>query len=182
MRPPAGIGSLRTLPKGCYQQPPQLAAAAVACAAVLLLCTPQGRFSFYMTSAGEEATIVGSAAALDPKDMVRHTQELGPIALPDTPVGKQTVTHWLAFTCQSTAGGRHARRLMVDAVMKAAPARPPCVAMVVVTPAWMHALTTPSRSVPGCLCLQVFSQYREQGVLLWRGFSFRDFADQVRAP
>lgn len=31
----------------------------------------QGRFSFYLTSQGEEATIVGSAAALDPKDEVR---------------------------------------------------------------------------------------------------------------
>lgn len=30
----------------------------------------QGRFSFYLTSQGEEATSVGSAAALDPKDMV----------------------------------------------------------------------------------------------------------------
>jgi hypothetical protein len=27
---------------------------------------------------------------------------------------------------------------------------------------------------------QVFTQYREQGVLLWRGFSFRDFANQAR--
>ena len=32
---------------------------------------PQGRFSFYMTSAGEEATVVGSAAGLSPEDMVR---------------------------------------------------------------------------------------------------------------
>lgn len=53
----------------------------------------QGRFSFYMTSAGEEATAVGSAAALHARD-------------------------------------------------------------------------------------PVFAQYREQGVLLHRGFSFRDFADQ----
>ena len=53
----------------------------------------QGRFSFYMTSAGEEATAVGSAAALRKSD-------------------------------------------------------------------------------------PVFAQYREQGVLLHRGFSFRDFADQ----
>lgn len=151
-----------------------------------------------MTSAGEEATIVGSAAALDPKDMVRHTQgqQPGPIAVPDTPVGKQTFTHWLVFTCQSTAGGRHARQLLVDAAVnrmhglahlvlvhsRALPGTPPCVAMVVLTPAWIHALTTPSRTLPGLLCLQVFSQYREQGVLLWRGFSFRDFADQVGAP
>jgi TPP-dependent pyruvate/acetoin dehydrogenase alpha subunit len=28
--------------------------------------------------------------------------------------------------------------------------------------------------------LQVFSQYREHGVLVWRGFSFDDFANQVR--
>jgi hypothetical protein len=26
---------------------------------------------------------------------------------------------------------------------------------------------------------QVFAQYREQGVLLWRGFSFDDFANQA---
>jgi TPP-dependent pyruvate/acetoin dehydrogenase alpha subunit len=35
-----------------------------------------------------------------------------------------------------------------------------------------------------CLLLagwQVFSQYREHGVLLWRGFSFDDFANQVKA-
>ena len=31
----------------------------------------QGRFSFYMTSGGEEATAVGSAAALQPEDVVR---------------------------------------------------------------------------------------------------------------
>jgi TPP-dependent pyruvate/acetoin dehydrogenase alpha subunit len=31
----------------------------------------QGRFSFYMTSNGEEATVIGSAAALDPKDEAR---------------------------------------------------------------------------------------------------------------
>uniref|UniRef100_A0A383WPL1 3-methyl-2-oxobutanoate dehydrogenase (2-methylpropanoyl-transferring) n=2 Tax=Tetradesmus obliquus TaxID=3088 RepID=A0A383WPL1_TETOB len=54
----------------------------------------QGRFSFFMTCAGEEATVVGSAAGLDPRDMV-------------------------------------------------------------------------------------FSQYREHGVLLWRGFSFDDFANQL---
>lgn len=53
----------------------------------------QGRFSFYMTCAGEEATVVGSAAALEPDD-------------------------------------------------------------------------------------EVFAQYREQGVLLWRGFTFEDFANQ----
>jgi 2-oxoisovalerate dehydrogenase E1 component alpha subunit len=53
----------------------------------------QGRFSFYMTSSGEEATAIGSAAALTPDDVV-------------------------------------------------------------------------------------FSQYREQGVLMWRGFSVQDMADQ----
>lgn len=31
---------------------------------------PQGRFSFYMTSSGEEATAVGSAAALTPDDVI----------------------------------------------------------------------------------------------------------------
>ena len=30
----------------------------------------QGRISFYMTNYGEEGTHMGSAAALDPKDMV----------------------------------------------------------------------------------------------------------------
>lgn len=54
----------------------------------------QGRFSFYMTSSGEEATAVGSAAALTADDVI-------------------------------------------------------------------------------------FSQYREQGVFLWRGFTVQDMADQV---
>lgn len=30
----------------------------------------QGRISFYMTNYGEEGTHIGSAAALDPKDMI----------------------------------------------------------------------------------------------------------------
>lgn len=30
----------------------------------------QGRISFYMTNYGEEATHIGSAAALDPRDMI----------------------------------------------------------------------------------------------------------------
>jgi hypothetical protein len=42
----------------------------------------------------------------------------------------------------------------------------------------VYASTDMSR-LPCCVLPQVFSQYREQGVLLWRGFSFRDFADQV---
>jgi 2-oxoisovalerate dehydrogenase E1 component alpha subunit len=54
----------------------------------------QGRISFYMTSYGEEAAVIGSAAGLDPTD-------------------------------------------------------------------------------------EVFAQYREQGVLLWRGFSLENFADQL---
>ena len=37
----------------------------------------------------------------------------------------------------------------------------------------MHAVQPP---LP-----QVFAQYREQGVLLWRGFTFDDFANQVGA-
>lgn len=32
----------------------------------------QGRISFYMTNYGEEGTHVGSAAALDPSDMVHN--------------------------------------------------------------------------------------------------------------
>jgi 2-oxoisovalerate dehydrogenase E1 component alpha subunit len=32
----------------------------------------QGRFSFYMTCAGEEATVIGSAAGLDPQDQVGY--------------------------------------------------------------------------------------------------------------
>ncbi|GAX80795.1 hypothetical protein CEUSTIGMA_g8231.t1 [Chlamydomonas eustigma] len=56
----------------------------------------QGRFSFYLTSQGEEATTVGSAAALHPEDIV-------------------------------------------------------------------------------------FAQYREQGVLLWRGYTLAQFFNQVRA-
>jgi hypothetical protein len=33
-----------------------------------------------------------------------------------------------------------------------------------------------------CVYLQVFSQYREQGVLLWRGFTIQQMAHQVREP
>lgn len=40
-------------------------------AITLLLLLMQGRFSFYLTSQGEEATVIGSAAALDTQDMVR---------------------------------------------------------------------------------------------------------------
>lgn len=40
------------------------------------LCLFQGRFSFYLTSQGEEATVVASAAALDPKDMVRGSSSV----------------------------------------------------------------------------------------------------------
>lgn len=36
----------------------------------------QGRFSFYMTSSGEEATAIGSAAALEPQDVVFRWVEL----------------------------------------------------------------------------------------------------------
>jgi 2-oxoisovalerate dehydrogenase E1 component alpha subunit len=28
---------------------------------------------------------------------------------------------------------------------------------------------------------EVFAQYREAGVLMWRGFTLQNFADQVRA-
>lgn len=34
------------------------------------ICSRQGRISFYMTSYGEEATHIGSAAALDLEDLV----------------------------------------------------------------------------------------------------------------
>lgn len=32
-----------------------------------------------------------------------------------------------------------------------------------------------------CACFQVFSQYREQGVLMWRGFTPLNMANQVRS-
>lgn len=60
-----------------------------------MCCHLQGRFSFFMTSAGEEATAIGSAAALTLDDVI-------------------------------------------------------------------------------------FTQYREHGVLMWRGYTFQDMAHQVR--
>jgi 2-oxoisovalerate dehydrogenase E1 component alpha subunit len=78
----------------------------------------QGRFSFYMTSNGEEATAVGSAAALTDEDTV------------------SPITSTLGGLCK-------------------------------------QLLTTKSAFV------QVFSQYREQGVLYYRGFTLADFANQV---
>ena len=75
----------------------QLNSGFASCRLELLHVLLQGRFSFFMTSNGEEATIIGSAAALSLED-------------------------------------------------------------------------------------HIFSQYREQGVLLYRGFSFLDMADQVSVP
>lgn len=37
---------------------------------ILYECQRQGRISFYMTNYGEEGTHIGSAAALDPKDLI----------------------------------------------------------------------------------------------------------------
>ena len=62
-----------------------------------ICCGLQGRFSFFMTSAGEEATAIGSAAALTLDDVI-------------------------------------------------------------------------------------FTQYREHGVLMWRGYTFQDMAHQARQP
>jgi hypothetical protein len=42
----------------------------------------QGRFSFYMTSTGEECTVMGAAAALDPRDMVRARRGASAAARP----------------------------------------------------------------------------------------------------
>lgn len=47
----------------------------------------QGRISFYMTSFGEEATLIGSAAALEPNDLAyaqyreQGKQFVGPLLL-----------------------------------------------------------------------------------------------------
>eukprot|EP00983_Pelagomonas_calceolata_P114752 1160125-Pelagomonas_calceolata.AAC.4 len=79
----------------------------------------QGRFSFYLTSAGEEATTVGSAAAL------AHTDEL--------------------CRCANAPEG--------CPLPKGTAIRP------------LSSLTN--------------MQYREQGVLMYRGFSFRQFANQL---
>jgi 2-oxoisovalerate dehydrogenase E1 component alpha subunit len=51
----------------------------------------QGRFSFYMTSSGEEATAVGSAAALAPEDVVFSQYR------------EQGVLMWRGFTVQDMA-------------------------------------------------------------------------------
>lgn len=37
---------------------------------IMFECHRQGRISFYMTSSGEEASVVGSAAALEPQDLI----------------------------------------------------------------------------------------------------------------
>ncbi|KAF8068400.1 2-oxoisovalerate dehydrogenase subunit alpha 2 [Scenedesmus sp. PABB004] len=89
----------------------------------------QGRFSFYMTCAGEEAAIVGSAAGLDPRDVVRRGAAQGGGPAPP-----------------------------------AACAQPP---------------TTTAPAPAARPAAQVFSQYREHGVLLWRGFTFDSFANQL---
>jgi 2-oxoisovalerate dehydrogenase E1 component alpha subunit len=101
----------------------------------------QGRFSFYMTCTGEEATVVGSAAGLDPKDMVSCRA---------------------ALPCQQQRMCVGGRALLLTAL-------------------------GPNERRRTCLCCclpasQVFSQYREHGVLVWRGFTFDDFANQVSGP
>jgi len=88
-----------------------------------------------MTCAGEEATVIGSAAGLDPQDQV--------------------------------GAAMFDRSNVEDPTL---------------------ACSSRDRLLPTTFCtclhstlLQVFAQYREQGVLLWRGFSFTDFANQVRS-
>lgn len=45
-------------------------------------------------------------------------------------------------------------------------------------PLGLHAdCTAHVSTLPPC---QVFAQYREQGVLLWRGYTLQDFSNQVR--
>ena len=52
----------------------------------------QGRISFYMTNYGEEATHIGSAAALDPKDLVYgQYREAGNILRFDRKLRKKTI-------------------------------------------------------------------------------------------
>lgn len=93
-----------------------------------------------MTSNGEEATAIGSAAALTLDDVVR-------CAKPKlTGVGGGTR---VAPGCVSASA--LARQVMCR------------------------------RCANDCMTfLQVFTQYREHGVLVWRGFGMDEFANQVR--
>lgn len=96
--------------------------------------------------AGEEATVVGSAAGLDPRDMVSSSKCRTQAAPGSADCLAECRRHYQAPTCEL----KHQA----------------CVLIL-------------------CCCfnlaflMQVFTQYREHGVLLWRGFSFDDFANQV---
>ena len=60
----------------------------------------QGRISFYMTNYGEEATHIGSAAALDPKDLVfGQYREAGKKLLEFLPRFLQYINHLYRVKC-----------------------------------------------------------------------------------
>ncbi|CAI6008279.1 unnamed protein product [Closterium sp. NIES-65] len=95
----------------------------------------QGRFSFYMTTAGEEAVNIASAAAIHAHDHV--------FAQAEAEAGAQRQER---FSFYMTTAGEEAVNIASAAAI--------------------HPHD------------HVFAQYREPGVLLWRGFSLADFANQ----
>lgn len=61
----------------------------------------QGRISFYMTNFGEEATHIGSAAALNPKDLIYgQYREAGKIDMIQIILRfKRTIKSHVSFLC-----------------------------------------------------------------------------------
>ncbi|GFH15474.1 branched-chain alpha-keto acid dehydrogenase E1 component alpha chain, partial [Haematococcus lacustris] len=71
----------------------------------------QGRMSFYLTSTGEEATVVGSAAALDPQDMVFAQGRQMPIHYGSRELCYQTISSPLATQMPHAVGAAYAMKL-----------------------------------------------------------------------
>jgi len=109
----------------------------------------QGRTSFYLTSFGEEAVAVASAAALEAEDTV-----------------------FAQYRCVA----HHALRAhaLLRTPLPASLQRAWCAA----TQACLCSLSPPP-SPQACLCSLSSPPSREQGVLLWRGYTLRQFADQL---
>lgn len=144
----------------------------------------QGRFSFYMTSSGEEATAIGSAAALHPEDVVfsqyREQASARRAALHGPVAGSP---RWHVALCvlppcaEAGAGpGGWARTQAPAACSTGRWCRCPVGSQACgscTQPSAGHMSSLPG---PGCgpLCLQ--------GVIMYRGFTIQDMAHQVGYP
>jgi hypothetical protein len=117
--------------------------------------------------AGEEATVVGSAAGLDPRDMVSSCRSLWK----ETCNRQHTSAATGLYTAVVSMRSQHVA-VCTDCLPTAALLCDCDIACLL--KGLLVCCLLPA-------CWQVFSQYREHGVLLWRGFSFDDFANQVRA-